>query len=50
MVERSIAQRLAPDKHWHWRFDYCKCCQITIRNANNSMLLRYDNSNKHKSS
>jgi len=50
VVERSRAQRLAADEHWQWKFDHCKCCQITVRNANNSMLLRYNNSDKHKSS
>jgi len=49
MVERSRAQWLAADDHWQWRGDYCKCFQITLRNANNSMLLRY-NSDEHKSS
>jgi len=48
MVERFRAQSLAADEHWQWRFDYCKCCRITVRNANNSMLLRDNHSDKHK--
>jgi len=31
-------------------FSYCTCCQISLRNANKSMLLRYSNSDRHKSS
>jgi len=50
MVERSRAQRLTADEHWQWIFNYCQCGQITVRNANNSLLLRYSNSDKHKSS
>jgi len=36
--------------HWEWRFNYCKCSQITVRNANKSMLPRYSNSDRHKNS
>jgi len=50
VVERSRSQRLAAEKQWEWRFNYCKCCQITVRNANNFMLLWYNNSNKHTNS
>jgi len=50
VVERSRSQRLAAEEHWEWRFNYCKCFQITVRNANNSMLLLYDNSDKNKNS
>jgi len=50
VVERFRSQSLAAEEHWEWRVNYCKCCQITVRNANNSMLLRYNNSDKHKNS
>jgi len=50
VVERSRSQRLAAEKHWEWRFNYCKCCQIIARSANNFMLLWYNNSNKHTNS
>ena len=42
MVERSRSQRLhlqtcSGNKY----FNYCKCCRITVRNANKSVLQRY---------
>jgi len=50
VVQRYRYQRLAIDGHWEWRFNYIKCCQVTARNANKSLLLRYNNSGRHKSS
>jgi len=51
MVERSRSQSLAMEAQYtETKFNICKCCQITVRNANNPMLLRYNNSDKHKSS
>jgi len=50
VVERFRSQRLATDVHQEWRFDNCKCCQITVRNANKPMLLRYNISDRHESS
>jgi len=29
-------------------FGYCECCQITLRNANKSMLLRLKDSDREK--
>jgi len=39
-VERYRSQMVAAEEHWVWRFNYCKCWQITARNANNYMLYR----------
>jgi len=50
LVERSRSQRLAEDGHWEWRLNYCNFCQITARNANKFMLLRYNNIDRHKGS
>jgi len=50
VVERSRPQRLPAEVHWKWWFKYGKYCQITVRNANKSMLLGYNNSDRHKNS
>ena len=31
-------------------YSYCKCCKITLKNANKSMLLRHKESERHKRS
>jgi len=49
MVENFGYPRLATEEHWD-RFNYCKCCQIIVRNTNKSMLLWCNNSKKHQSS
>jgi len=44
-------QTLPTEGHWQWRFNYCKCCQNTFRNANIKwMSLRLYNSETHKRS
>jgi len=49
VVERSRSQRFAAEEHWNEDLlTYSKCCQITVRNANNLILLRYSNFDKHK--
>jgi len=50
VVEKYKSQRLATEGHRERRINYCKFCQITVWNENKSMLLRYHNSNRHKSS
>jgi len=50
IVQGSRTQRLGTKGHWEKGLIIVKCCQITVRNANNSMLLGYNNSDKHKSS
>jgi len=50
VFERSRSQTLATEGHWERRFNYCKFFQITARNSNKSILLRYNNSDRHKSS
>jgi len=43
------SQKLATEGHREWRINYCKYCQITVRNANKFMSLRYNNSDRPNS-